>query len=111
MRSAAARLASLALAASLACCADLPSLDAGVCGNGVIDPGEDCDTYPVGPGTSCRPPGDPVGQCRLDCTPGSGHACPSGWGCGTDAVCREPNGSFVRQQQVVAADAWRLAMG
>jgi len=91
-------------------CSSLPAISAGVCGNAVIDPGEDCDTFPVGPGTSCRPPGA-VGQCRLDCTTGSGDVCPSGWGCGADGICREPSGVFTRQAQVVGADAWRVMTG
>lgn len=67
-------------------CADLPTLAANQCGNGVVDPGEDCDSFPSG---ACRPPGDP-NACRFDCS-----ACPSGWGCDVDEkICRKPVGAF-----------------
>jgi len=106
-----ARLLLVALVAlPLVDCSSLPVITAGVCGNAVIDPGEDCDTFPVSAGTSCRPPGA-VGQCRLDCTTGSGDVCPSGWGCGTDGICREPSGVFTLQSQIVAANAWRVMTG
>jgi hypothetical protein len=105
------RLAPLVILASLVQCSDMPTLQAGVCGNAVIDTGEDCDTYPVGPDTYCRPPGSPEGACRLDCTTGSDHVCPSGWGCGTDGICREPTGTFRQANGPVAANAWRLITG
>jgi hypothetical protein len=98
------------VAAFLLDCSTLPAISADVCGNAVVDPGEDCDTFPVSPGTSCRPPGA-VGQCRLDCTAGTGDVCPSGWGCGADGICREPSGVFTRQAQLVGADAWRVMTG
>jgi hypothetical protein len=105
------RLAPLVLLALLADCANLPPIDAGVCGNDIIDPGEDCDTFPTAPGTTCRPPTAPVGACRLDCSSGGVKECPPGWGCGVDAICREPTGNFTRQTQYVAADAWRVMTG
>jgi len=105
------RLAPLVLVASLLQCTDLPQLQSGVCGNAVVEAGEDCDTYAVTPGTYCRPPGSPAGACRLDCTTGSGHTCPSGWGCGTDGICRQPTGAFHQANGPVAANAWRLLTG
>lgn len=70
-------------------CADLPALEAGKCGNGVVEPGEDCDGFPK---DGCRPPGDAL-QCHFACA-----ACPSGWGCDkTNDVCREPIGEFTRE--------------
>jgi hypothetical protein len=104
-------LAPLVLVASLLQCTDLPQLQSGVCGNAVVETGEDCDTYPVGVGTYCRPPGSPAGACRFDCTTGSGHSCPSGWGCGTDGICRQPTGTFRQANGPVAANAWRLLTG
>jgi hypothetical protein len=107
-------LARLALVAPFAVllvdCESLPPIAADTCGNAVIDPGEDCDTFPIGAGTSCRPPGS-AGQCRLDCTAGTGNVCPTGWGCGADGICREPSGVFTRQSQVVGAGAWRVMTG
>lgn len=105
------RLAPLVLLVSLLQCTDFPQLESGVCGNAVVETGEDCDTYPVGPGTYCRPPGSATGACRLDCTAGSNHVCPTGWGCGTDGICREPTGTFRPANGPVAANAWRLSTG
>lgn len=105
------RLGPLVLLASLVQCTDFPTLQSGACGNAVVETGEDCDTYPVGSGTYCRPPGSPAGACRLDCTAGSGHACPSGWGCGTDGICRQPTGTFRAANGPVASNAWRLLTG
>src|SRR5271165_4763418 len=105
------RLAPLLLLASLLRCTDFPQLQSGVCGNAVVETGEDCDTYPISPGTYCRPPGSAAGACRLDCTTGSGHSCPSGWGCGTDGICRQPTGTFREANGPVAANAWRLLTG
>ncbi|HEY8038640.1 MAG TPA: VCBS repeat-containing protein [Polyangiaceae bacterium] len=104
------RLAPVVLVALLTDCRDLPPIASGTCGNAIIDPGEDCDTFPVGPGTSCRAPGT-AGACRLDCGPGANGVCPAGWGCGTDGICRQPSGQFARRSTPVAADAWRVATG
>lgn len=104
------RLAPLAVLAALLDCRSLPAIPSDTCGNGVVDPGEDCDTFAPAAGTSCRAPGT-AGQCRLDCTKGSGDACPSGWGCGTDGICRQPSGSFSRASAPLAANAWRVMTG
>ena len=105
-------LPALALSGLLLDCRNLPPIASGTCGNAVIDSGEDCDTFslPGASGSFCRPPGT-AGACRLDCTAMSGHECPTGWGCGTDGICRQPSGSFSRASAPVAADAWRLATG
>lgn len=105
------RLAPLVLLASLLQCTDFPALQSGVCGNGVVETGEDCDTYAVGSGTYCRPSGSPTGACRLDCTAGSNHVCPTGWGCGADGICRQPTGTFRQANGPVEANAWRLLTG
>jgi hypothetical protein len=103
-------LVPLALAGLLLDCRNLPAIAGDTCGNAVIDPGEDCDTFPVGAGTYCRPPGSD-GACRLDCKAMSGHTCPTGWGCGTDGICRQPSGRFSRASAPIAANAWRVATG
>src|SRR5262245_43339860 len=68
-------------------CSDLPPARAGVCGNGAIDPGEDCDFFAgVGapPGTTCGGPDDRTGACHWLC---QAHTdCPVGWGCSPDGM-------------------------
>jgi hypothetical protein len=87
-------------ASALAGCAELPTLRAKTCGNGVIDieRGEDCDTFSdyADAGLSCRG-GDEPFPCHLDCSPDSAGKrpdCPDGWGCDTNNVCRRPTGGF-----------------
>src|SRR5205814_1078713 len=70
-------------------CASLPSIQANVCGNGVIESGEDCDSA-ASKGTRCRAQ-DEVSSCRFDCSEGTD--CPKGFLCGAgDSVCRAPSG-------------------
>ena len=88
------KLASLLALFGAASCASLPEIQRGVCGNGVIEAGEDCDTQPAG---SCRKAGS-AGECRFDCSLDSNNerrACPEGYGCGSDSICRAPSGDFV----------------
>jgi hypothetical protein len=84
----------LALLGSGPACATLTPLDAGACGNAVVDPGEDCDSHAAFPGTQCGAVGS-AGQCRYVCSQAS--ACPAGWGCGQDGICRQPSGSFEKR--------------
>src|SRR5262245_10700411 len=78
-----ARKAVLWTAGLLASCSELPNLATGVCGNHVLEPGEECDQGDP----SC---GAPVSEhaCRNVCP--SGVTCPAGSFCGTDALCRTP---------------------
>jgi len=103
-----------ALVAVVTSCADLRPIDAGTCGNGVVDANEDCDGHPVGAGTACGAAGGPH-ACRLDCTPdpttGVAAVCPGGWGCGTDGLCRAPSGRFLASSAPVAANAFELLAG
>jgi hypothetical protein len=71
-------------------CEVLDPLNAG-CGNGVLDPGEDCDGNFPGQAVPCR---EPVAEssCRFDCS--EDGTCPAGFGCGADGVCRRPTGTF-----------------
>jgi hypothetical protein len=100
-----AHVLALALVAvpSITACDDLSPMQSGVCGNRVIDPGEDCDTFATQPGTVCRPPGS-LGACRFACGPqtdGTSAVCPTGTGCGVDGTCRAPNGSFAAPTQPI----------
>jgi hypothetical protein len=70
------RVAPLALCAA---CASLPDYTANVCGNGVVEPGEDCDGQ-----ATCK-------DCSWTCDTGN---CPGDFYCGVDHVCRAPSGAF-----------------
>lgn len=66
-------------------CSDLQPVKLGMCGNRVVEAGEDCDG-----GRQCNR------ACHLDCD--ATRACPDGWGCDLGAeVCRVASGSFRRQ--------------
>ncbi|MFT3691594.1 MAG: VCBS repeat-containing protein [Kofleriaceae bacterium] len=69
----------LALVALLCACSGLDAIEP-VCGNGVIDDGEDCDSS-----TNCQ-------QCSITC--GSAGDCPADYLCGADQLCHAPGGRF-----------------
>ena len=68
-------------------CTELPDVERGVCGNHVVEPGEDCDGF-APEGAACAAPED-AHACRFDC---AASACPAGLGCGLDGVCRGGGG-------------------
>lgn len=106
-----ARAASAALA-FLCTCARLPEIASGECGNGVIEPPEDCDTFADG-GAVCRPKGS-VGECHLDCARQAGDnstACPVGWGCDSNNLCRRPTGELDPVREFEVGSAAVLASG
>jgi len=81
----------------------------GVCGNGVVETaaGEDCDRFPS---ETCVPPGEKH-QCRLTCAAddqGTRPDCPTGWGCGLDDLCRQPDGSFSEKETALLEDTPKL---
>ena len=88
-------------------CADLPDIDRNVCGNGVIDKGEQCDGIGVD-GVPCYAQGQAA--CHLDCS-ATDHTCPAGYACGADNVCRRGDGRFSKKSIDVSADVQRLASG
>lgn len=91
-------------------CRDLPDIPRGTCGNGVVEAGEDCDTFAPS-GQTCRPAGA-TGACRLECSRSSpSPACPAGWGCGLDATCREPAGRFAAVGELVESGSKKLLVG
>lgn len=79
-----------ALLAPLSGCANLDPIALGQCGNGVIDPGEDCDSFDRLEMT-CRPAGG-QNACRFDCS--DQNRCTAGYACGLDDLCRAPSGRF-----------------
>jgi hypothetical protein len=98
---------SLGLIATLISCAALDPLPGGTCGNGVIDPKEDCDTHDIGSFT-CGAPGTPA-ACRITCT--AAAQCPDGWGCGVDGVCRQPSGVFPSAGEPLSSGIAGLTVG
>lgn len=109
------RWAQALLLASLgaAGCADLPVIQENSCGNGLVEPGEDCDGKLDASGADCSSATDTcvcrqageVDECRFRCDtaadcPGDGK----GWGCGADHVCRRP-----RVCQGAVCDRWTSA--
>ena len=72
----------LLLAVVLTACTDFETLDRGVCGNGLIEEGEDCDSGDA----SCV-------RCAVTCDEAAD--CPTGaYACGTDGLCHAPGGTL-----------------
>jgi hypothetical protein len=98
LRNSAWLLLSLGLAGlALAGCSDLLDLPPNTCGNGVLEPGEDCDSNPVD-GATCLTSGPHA--CHMTCAADGGGRCPTGWGCGVDALCRRPTATFALGSKV-----------
>lgn len=77
-------------------CGDLSDFTLGVCGNSVLEAGEDCEpgdknSDPAQQGY-CAPKGDPD-QCHYLCRDGA--SCPADEACGVDGVCRAAGEGFV----------------
>lgn len=111
----AALVAGLALAAATltGACLTLDDISENVCGNRVLDPGEDCDTTKEtvanGYKGTCTAAGS-ANECRFPvacdlrepgCSPqcaadveGCVAQCPSGFRAGLDGICRRPSGVF-----------------
>lgn len=102
----------LAMACNKIATRDLPEIRQGVCGNGVVDEGEDCDLY-APEGQQCGMRGGP-GACRFTCdqvSEGGSVSCPTGWRCGTDGVCRSATGSFDPSGASIEAAVVRVLLG
>ncbi len=79
-------LAAIVLATLTACQdADRPRLEE--CGNGIVEPGASEDCEPIGDTPGCGAVGSGTSACRFICTE---QACPEGYRCGLDAICRRP---------------------
>jgi hypothetical protein len=74
----------LPLSLSLAACKALPEIPLGVCGNHLLDPGEECDS---GDDPNCAPPNTPD-ACHLRCGTTGGGDCPPGETCADTGFCR-----------------------
>jgi FG-GAP-like repeat len=95
-----------ALLGALSGCTNFPSVQDEQCGNVVLDPDEDCDTFVNGhPGAECRGPGMP-GACRFDCSEqpdGKRHACPKDMVCSREGICRHATYEF-EEPEVLSSD-------
>lgn len=95
-------LALLLLFAALGC-SKLPEIPRGVCGNQVLEAGEQCDGSPAP--HACGAPRTPA-ACRFICQ--GGVACPEGMSCGRDEVCRVPSGAFEAPRFLAALEGAEL---
>ena len=103
----------LCLSAFVSACVNLPDIPSGVCGNGIVEQGEDCDPFRAADAPSCRPPGS-SGACHIDCALGSDgvrRACQAGFGCDVNDLCREPTGTFEAPTSFVVGGATSLLAG
>ena len=93
-------------------CGDLGDFTLGVCGNSVLESGEDCEpgdanSDPAKQGY-CAPKGD-TDQCRYVCRDGA--TCPTGEACGVDGVCRTPGAGFVTEGSPLQSTARDMHAG
>jgi hypothetical protein len=90
------RIAVIGLGLGAVSCQTLPDIQVSVCGNYIVEPGEDCDGFIDADLTSkhlaCGGAGT-AHACRFDCSQ-SASACPAGYVCGGDSICRTPIGQF-----------------
>ncbi len=101
-----------AAAAFAVACSNFPTIESGVCGNRVLDAQEDCDFFAENAQEVCRLPGSD-NACHYDCSLGAnGHrpACPAGWGCNSDSICRAPTATF-EPSSPLDVGAWNLTAG
>ena len=109
------RIAVIGLGLGGIACTTLPDIQPSTCGNLILEPGEDCDGFlsadDKGRGVACGAAGS-TRACRFDCTKHTRdiNACPAGFVCGADAICRTPSGDFSRLASFPAA-ASRVLMG
>jgi hypothetical protein len=87
--------------AALAACDGLSPLARNQCGNGIVEAGEDCDGAGIGD-SACS------ATCRIVCS--AEGACPEGWGCGADSICRQPSGALEPFGGAVALPGERLTL-
>lgn len=118
----------MALGITFAACGELPDVEHDVCGNGVLEPGEACDTF------ATLPPGAPdplyegdartlVTRCGEPSTAAAcsyvwsneGDAdravCPANFAAGVDGLCRMPTFTFDSNSRVVDVAGSSLDVG
>ncbi len=97
--------AAIALAALGSCSGDVSAVT-GICGNHIVEVGEDCDSFSAeGQEYACAPAEDADNACFYVCDFAGGseaQACPSGWGCGRDGRCRRSTGLFAASPSLPA---------
>ena len=80
------------LSLTLGSCTDFPDVPRNVCGNGILEPGEDCDSDAA----NCV-------RCAVTCDPG---ICPSdAYTCGVDGFCHAPGGELAEPGSPVTFQA------
>ncbi len=110
-RYAGALVALAAVVSGAGSCADLIDIDHDVCGNQILDPGEDCDGHDDTSGSPCAAPGEPA-ACRFTCVPtAEPPVCPSGYACGADGVCARPSNRFVSESLFQTTGGSSVAVG
>lgn len=91
-------------------CYEFPDPDRGVCGNRIIEPGEDCDDpddRDCGTASST-----PFAACRLICNPAASTSdCSPDRECGQDGICRAPAGTFGNPSRIDVAGTRSLEIG
>ena len=99
----------LAVAAVFINCATLISVTADTCGNGVVEPNEDCDST----STTCgQPTADAAHACHYLCDPDPTKNLPCTVGsCSADGVCRVPAGTFASVLPGVSTNVSTLLAG
>jgi hypothetical protein len=95
----------LLFGAALINCASLTPYAAAGCGNRVVELGEDCDDAANPQCKSCRL------RCDVSLDAGAPLACPDGWGCGTDKICRQMTGVLKPATAAVSATVVTLKAG
>jgi hypothetical protein len=103
MNDVAMKLGLLAAVLSVGACTELEDIRGGICGNGVVEAGEDCDGD-----KGCNPAGK-AGACRFGCE--TAGECQPGWVCGADAICREPTGEFETVKTVITGEQIGVTVG
>jgi hypothetical protein len=97
----------VAVTVSASACSNLPDFTANVCGNGVVDPGEDCDGDASAVGGTCGTTGP--NACHFVCA--NSAACPTGYVCSADQRCRAPSSTFTQANGPYPFDADDVGVG